>query len=194
MQKLYLIPMETGPNWHEIKYLKTRWGTGTIETPIAVMDYGFADLALVYCRDISPADHATLSAYPDVYTFPDLANLDLPVNDPDIDVFFEGVNIPTDWLTPSTSWRELLRQLAGMFQFNQRYRGISKGHSVWESADLDTRLNQMTQEEQAWFLAAVDSFGFNSSQINTNTRLRQLVKHAGTFWEGKPFHMGEFTL
>jgi hypothetical protein len=38
----------------------------------------------------------------------------------DLDTFFEGIGVPTDWLTPANTYLEFLRQTAAMFQFNQR--------------------------------------------------------------------------
>lgn len=203
MIKLYLLPIEEvpdpgsgkpifGPKYFDWPFDPDPPG---IDSRVALMDYGFMPYALVLAKNITQVDHDALILNADVFDFPD--NLDGPVNDPDVDTFFEGINLPTDWLTPATSWRELLRQTAGMFQFNQRYGGIAAHetgelHSIFDNADLSTRLRQMTVQEQSWFLATVDSFGFDSSQINDNNRLRLLVKQAGSYWEGQPFRMGGF--
>jgi hypothetical protein len=196
VDKFYLVPIEVlyplpddpdrmarGP-----KYFAWKFNPAGISSPWNLMDYGFVPFGLLYARGISQADHDALILNSDVYNFPD--DLDQPVTDPTIDVFFENFHIPTDWLTPSTTYRELLRQTAGMFQFNQRYGGLSGGHSIFEAADLDTRLRDMALGEQAWFLDTVASFGFDPGIVNTNSRLRQLVKMAGDFWAGQPFYMG----
>jgi len=195
MQKFYLVPAEevvsdSGRLYRGPEYFFWRMDT-TPETSIycsrKIMDYGPAPSMLVLALDITQEQHDSLVLHTDVFAFPDA--LDGPV-DQDIQVFFEGIHLPTDWLTPSTTWLELLRQVAGMLQFNQRYGEISEGHSIFETATLDTRLRQMTAEEQAWFMATVDSFGFDSSLVSTNSRLRQLVKTAGSYWDGEPFFMG----
>ena len=134
-------------------------------------------------------DHDALILNADVFSFPD--NLDQPVTDPNIDTFFENINIPTDWLTPATTYRELMRQTAGIFQFNQRYGGISGvGASIFDNADLDTRLRQMTTEEQEWFYLAVESFGYSRDLINDNNQLRLFIKQAGSYWEDQKFLIG----
>jgi hypothetical protein len=152
---------------------------------------------LLFTLDIDPGDHLTLIANSDVYLFP--ADLDTPVDDPGVDVFFEAIYIPTNWLTPATTWRELLRQLAGMFQFNQRYGGIAAQqtgelHSIFDTAGLDTRLNQMTAQEQVWFQMTIDSFteqfGLDPITAPGNQQLRNLVKTAGSFWDNLPFFLG----
>ena len=199
MQRFYLVPVEIRANKRGPKYFGNWGGSPSDPDPAGIdcqwgmMDYGFIPSALVLAKNITQVDHDALILNSDVYSFPEI--LSGPVNDLSVDTFFEDINIPTDWLTPATTWLELLRQLAGMFLFNQRYGGIAAEqtgelHSIFDTADLDTRLRQMTDQEQSWFLAAVDSFGFDSSQINDNSQLRLLVKQAGTFWEGQPIYMG----
>lgn len=194
MIRFYLMPIETINNCRGPKYIQ--WSAPGVESdpadlaiPFSMMDYGFLPNALVLAKSIGQADHDNLVANSDVFGFPE--NLDQPVSDPGIDTFFEAVNIPTDWLTPSTSYREMLRQMAGMFQFNQRYGGISGVNaSLFDNATLDTRLREMSDQEQAWFLATVESFGYEPALVPTNAKLRQLVKTAGTYWDDQTFYMG----
>ena len=196
MQRFYLIPIEMISGTRGPKYFSFLPGPPDptkITSGFSLMDYGFTPYGLVLAKEISQTDHDALILNSDVYLFPE--NLDQPVSDPNIDTFFEAIHLPTDWLTPSTTYRELTRQTAGMFLFNQRYGGIAAEqtgelHSVFDTATLDTRLRQMTDQEQAWFLETVEWFGFDSSVISDNSRLRQLVKQAGTFWEGQRIVMG----
>lgn len=194
-QRFYLIPIITVDKSRGPKYIQWETSRGVLVNPggpdigrWGMMDYGFLPTALLLAVDISDADHAILSPNSDVYSFP--VNLDAPVADPTIDTFFEALNIPTDWLTPANTYRELLHQLAGMFQFNQRYSGISGG-SLFDTANLDTRLRNMTAQEQEWFYLTFESFydlhGLDRSVINDNAQLRQLVKSAGNFWAGRNF-------
>jgi hypothetical protein len=194
MQKLYLIPVEQVGMSRGPMYFC--WQMEPVPDCIAcswsMMDYGFTNSALLVAKNITQEQHDGLVAHSDVFEFPD--NLDGPV-DQDIQAFFEGIHLPTDWLTPSTTWRELLRQVAGMMQFNQRYGGIAANetgelHSIFDTATLDTRLREMTTQEQAWFLATVASFGYDPNLVPTNARLRQLVKVAGDYWAGQSFYLG----
>ena len=206
MNRFYLVPVETvvfppddfgqvstsrGPKY--FSWSDDPDPPALVSTPWAMMDYGFVDSALLVAKNISQIDHDALILNADVFSFPD--NLDQPVTDPNVDTFFEAINLPTDWLTPATTYRDLMRQTAGIFQFNQRYSGIAANetgetHSIFDNADLSTRLRNMTAQEQVWFLATVDSFGVDSSLVNDNSRLRQLVKTAGDFWAGQTFILG----
>ena len=202
MLKLYLVPIEivsTGANTEARgpKYLVWKYDPDPpgIACNFGMMMYGFTPYALVAALDITQIDHDALILHSDVFAFPD--NLDASVSDPNIDTFFETIHVPTDWLTPSTSYRELLRQTAGMIQFNQRYGGIygeryGGWHSLFDTATLDTRLSQLATQEREIFLATVQSFGYDPSLIPTNARLRQLVKQAGSYWEGQPFYIGGY--
>lgn len=187
-----MLPIVTSGTSRRPKYFAFRPGEPGIQCHWAMMDYGFTDNALLVAKDITQEDHDALILNADVFLFPD--DLDGPV-DQDIQEFFEAVHLPTDWLTPSTSWRELLRQVAGMMKFNQRYAVIAAEatggfHSIFDSVGLDDRLRQMTVEEQAWFLATVAWYGYPPELVDVNAKLRQLVKFAGTFWDGQPFSLG----
>ena len=192
MQRFYLVPIEQIGNSRGPQYFRWRFNPSGIDCRWAMMDYGFVPSGLVLALDITQTDHDALILNSDVFAFPE--SLAGPV-DQDVQTFFEGIHVPTDWLTPATTWIELMRQLAGMFQFNQRYGGIAAEatgelHSIFDSATLDTRLRQMTDDEQGWFLATVESFGFDPGLVSDNARLRQLVRMAGDYWEDQPFMMG----
>src|SRR5262245_34697964 len=148
---LYLVPVETPlAGYRGPKYFRWRHGSGTITSPWSMMDYGFMPTALVWATGLSGADGSMLAAASGVYLWP--TNLDAPVTDPTIDAFFEGLQIPTDWLTPSTTYRELLRNMSGLFQFMQRYAVVSGGHSLFEGGvTLETNYNQLSAQQDVWF-------------------------------------------
>jgi len=131
MLRFYLIPVETINGWRGPKYFNWIMNTDGIVCQWGAMDYGFLPTMLLLA-DILQTDHDALILNTDVYSFPE--SLDDPISDPTIDAFFEGLHIPTDWLTPSTTYRELLRQTAGMFQFNQRYSGIAISFPLIQSS------------------------------------------------------------
>jgi hypothetical protein len=192
MIRFYLLPMIVIAGVRAPAYVMSDLTPDGIVTPWAAMDYGFAPTALLVAKDISQEDHDWLVAQPDVFAFP--VDLTEPVSQT-VQPFFEGVNLPTDWMTPATTYQELMRQTAGMFQFNQRYMGIAASltgelHSIFDNATLDTRLRQLTEDEQLWFLLTVESFGFNPALINDNAQLRLLVKQAADYWADQTFYLG----
>lgn len=203
MQRFYLLPKEEGiiANQFGPKYLKWKFNTENprIDTKWAAMPYGNLPTWLIFCHDISQTDHNFLTSQSDVYAFPE--NIDGPVNDSAIDSFFEPLHIPTDWLTPATTWRGLLRNMAGIFLFDQRYKGIAaeqtgKLHSLFDNMTLDNRYNDLTPQEKLWFDATIvwfeQAFGLNIPKILPNMKFRIITKMAGDFWENRPLYMGGF--
>jgi hypothetical protein len=190
--KIYLVPVEqNGPNrGPEYFVWRNDANPPSVNCRWSFMDYGFVNYALLIAHDITPADAATVSAKPDVYTFPD--NLDQPINDKAvIDAYFEAINLPTDWTTPATTYRELLRKVAGMMQFNQRYGGIS-GQSIFGGGvTLETNYNQLSAQQRAWFEQTLVDFGWFQG-VQGNPKMRTLAKQAGDLWGVKTFIMGGF--
>lgn len=191
MIQLYLLPIERNGQVRGPKYFACRVNDFTgIHCSWSMMDYGFMPSGLLLAKDIAQSDHDTLILNADVFVFPD--NLDQSLsNIQTIRTFFEAVSVPTDWLTPSNTYRELLRNLAGIFQFAQRYTGISLQPLFGTGITFDTRFRSLSAQEQAWFSQTVASFGYPSSIIQQNATFRQMLKMAGDAWT-QPFYLGGF--
>ena len=193
-QNFYLVPIEQIGSARGPEYFC--WRLNPIEEPCipsrwSMMDYGFLNNALVLAFGISQADNDALCLNANVYCFPD--NIDTPASQ-NAKSFMETINLPSDWTTPSTTNRELLRRLAGMLQFNQRYGGtVCPGQTFLGSGGitLDTKWNALTSQQQACFNNSLASFGFPSG-VTGNPSLRTLIKRGGDLWDGVPFFMGGF--
>jgi hypothetical protein len=213
MDKLYLLPIqriiddigdERGPKyikWRDVGELDPGDNIVIVEGlegyRWSMMDYGFADFGLVLIMDISQVDHVALVLNADVYEWPALDALDVSIDPQDnLDVFFENIGIPTDWLNPANTYLEFLRQTAAMFQFNQSYAGIAAQQSgtthdlLVDSGGLNVRYNSWDQNIQDWFDATLVKL--NYPPIQGNPSLRQLMKSAGNLWGNKPFVIGGF--
>ena len=145
------------------------------------------------CADPDPADVAVLQSKPDVYVFPD--DLSGPVADPSIDVFFDAINLPTNWLTPSSTYLDLVKRTAGIVLFNQTFAGISGGLSIWDNGtNLDTRLRDLPSNYVEYFFQSIEAYGLPRSAINVNQSLRTLVRQAGSYWDSLPIKFGRVTI
>lgn len=192
-QQFYLVPIEQIGNSRGPEYFFWRFDNdaGSFRESWAMMDYGFLNNALLLAFNMTQADHDALCAHIDVYCFP--SDLDTPASQA-LKVFVEGINIPNDWTTPSTTNRELLRKLAGIMQFNQRYGGsICPGQTFLGTGGvtLDTKWNALTAKQQTCFSNTIASFGV-SYTVSGNPSLRTLIKRGGDIWDGIPFYMGGF--
>lgn len=191
-ENFYLVPVETAGNGARgPEYFAWRWDDdpGSISARWGSADYGFIPTMLLVAFDMDQADNDSLCANLDVYCFPD--NIDQAVTDAGIDAFFEGLNIPTDWLTPSTTYRELIRSTMGMFQYNQRY-SAECGHSLLGDGGytLDVKYNAMSVADRDCFDAVSASFGLPSVVGNPN--LRTLIKRVDSYWQAQTFYLGGF--
>lgn len=192
-QQFYLVPIQTiNTSYRVPSYFCSRFVTSNcIASQWALMDYGILPNGLLLAINISQADNDALCLHADVYCFPD--NLDTPASQ-SLKGFVEGINIPSDWTTPSTSNRELLRKLAGMMQFNQRYSGsVCPGETFLGvgGVTLDTKWNALTTHQKDCFNQTVITFGV-SFTVSGNPSLRTIIKRAGDFWDGIPFYLGSF--
>jgi hypothetical protein len=193
-QNFYFVPIEQVGSFRGPEYLCWRGnpiGEPCIVAHFAMMDYGFINNALVLIFDITQADHDALCLNADVLCFPD--DIDTPAS-ANAKAFVETVNLPSDWTTPSTTNRELLRRMAGMLQFNQRYGGtVCVGETFLGAGGitLETKWNALSQHQQDCFNNTLTSFGFPSG-VQGNPSLRTLIKRGGDLWDGVPFFMGGY--
>ena len=195
MQRFYVLPLESPDGIHRgPKYLAWRFNPSGIATAWGMMDFGALSSAIVLCPDISISDDATLTTgHADVFAFPE--NIAPAISGADrlvMDGFFEPLNIPTDWLTGSSTYLQFLRTMAGLFQFAQRYASTSNGASIFDNGrNLSSRLNGFSAQERTWFDSTVASFGYPAP--SGNPTLRQLAKQIGDLWGAAPFTLAGIT-
>lgn len=196
--QIYLLSIEQVGTVRYPKYFKWREFNPTgIKCLWNIMDYGFVNTCLMVAHDITQTDHDALILNADVFPFP--PNIDQPVsNQSTIDILFEAANLPTNWMTPSTTYRELLRQVAGIMQFNIRYEEQARMDGVFlqslfgNGITLESNWNNLSANQKKWFNDAVHSFGFPQNVIG-NPKLRTLAKQAGDLLANKNFILGGVT-
>lgn len=128
MQRLYVVPVEyfyqENVTYYGPRYFRWRFGTGTLNQRGSIL-YGYIQACLVL-GDVTQAEHDALILNADVFDFPE--NLGANIDSGDMQAlrdWFEALNIPTNWLTPANTYRELIRQTGAMFRFSTNYARIS---------------------------------------------------------------------
>ena len=189
MIRYYILPIitiqEYGVNNRVPKYvheLPINWG---------MMDYGLIDAALVGA-EVTQAQHEQLVANPDVEAAPE--NLDQNISDiaiPRVQAVMEQLRIPAGWIDNTYTYREILRMIAGLFQFSQRYWGMHHEVLINNQAQLDLRWNQIPQDKQDRIKATADNLGYDYSEVQPTWLIRQILKHLGDQWGEKPFYIIE---
>ena len=181
-------------------YLYNRHQPTGYQCSWSAVRYGRDDVWLVRVNNLSVADYNALAARPDVYVFPLDADLDSPISDKArIDAFFEQFRIPTNWTTPSTTYRQLLKALVNMSLVLQRYYGIRALAGTPEElfsggVTLETKFSALTVDQRAALQKAVNELAETNVPINPNMTLRQLLKAASDYLQTIPVIVGGFAL
>lgn len=188
MHRLYIVPSEsynpgTGVVYYGPLYFAWRFGSGTLAYT-GLKKYGFVNGYLV-AAELEQADHDWLLTQPNVYVFPEYANIDNPIPpQDDLHDVFETFHVPTDWLTPSSTYREFIQQTNGIFEFGGRYQAIAGQNGappqteLWDVLTLDTKYSAFPADVKVWFNLTLESFGFNPALILPNMTMRQMLKTA----------------
>jgi hypothetical protein len=188
MWRLYAIPIiGTGssrldprrPNY--VEALGIAW---------SMMDYGSLPTGLV-AADVTQAEHDALAANADVDPF--AADLDTALGAASTTVRsrLEANRIPTQWVTGATTYRELARFVAGLFQFAQRHTGLH-AEDIIGSGALDSRWRDLAAAQQARIQATATSFGYTLT-AGQNTPMRDVLTQMSNQWGAQPFYLGGMT-
>lgn len=201
--RLYVLPMErnTEMNSRGPRYLA--WSRdpdpsdNVGETAWSWLPYGLRDWAIA-AVEASATVHTALAAKADVQQIP--ANLDSTVGQANRDAaraFLEDAALPGQWIQNGTTWREVVRTVAGFIQFAQRYDGIRQAAEPGAPAlgnQLAGNLSQQWGNLPAGIRSAVleagASFGYDMSFIVDTTLVRAILKSLADLWGDKPFHFG----
>ena len=207
MNALALIPVVTTlwadrePTW-TLAYMHNRFtnpGGYRCEYHWSIK-YGRSDVWLVRILGISQTDLDALAAKPDVYMFPDIAALDTPITDKArIDTFFESFNIPTNWTTASTTYRQLLRALGCIGVILAKYYGIRWEAGVRDEllelgVTLETRFRNLGAAQQAALQQAINELAGQTVPINQNMTLRTLLNLAREYMQSYPLTLMDLVI
>lgn len=207
MQRLYLVPSEAiQPPESDTTYFGPKYfawrspavsGSGSLPK-LGQRDYSFVNCYIVLA-DLSQADHDALILNADVFAFP--VDLDQSIAAADIAplrTIFEGFNVPTDWLTPANTYRELVRQMYGIVKFAGKFAviaaelGYPSQTFLFNSVDLDTRYRDFPVGTQEIFEATVAWYGIDPGLIKPNSTMRQMLKLASDAIQ-EPMPLGGYT-
>lgn len=197
MDRFYFLPTEVLPDGSRVpKYLrvKLRDGsyTGTIDNSrVATMRYGLVPAALVLVFGIDQANHDALVANSDVIAVPE--NLDNNVAGaaiPTIENLFNVLMIPSGWVTTSYTYREVLRRVAGLFQFSQRYQGVFHEPMLTAQSQWNLIINTLSGLAIAKWMVVAMSFGYDVSGIQGTWTVKQALWYLSDQWGANPILLG----
>ena len=201
MIRCYLLPIESvvledgniarGPKYFQWRLdpdppgLAVKWG---------MMDYGLIDAALLVA-EVTQEQHDTLLLNSDVTSPPE--NIDQNIASgaiPAVQAALETLRIPADWVTTAFTYRQILRMVAGLFQFAQRHHALHNEQLIDSQAQLDLRWNQIPIARRNRILATADSLNYDYSAVQNTWLIRRILKHLSDQWGVTVFHIGGFDL
>lgn len=202
MIHFYLDPVEEiqlgGTTYRGPKYIKWLHGTGTImpvtEELVNWLDYGLRPTMLVVI-DISDADHAFMASQDDVIDVP--LNIDNTISAAALGAVqdaLELLKVPGTWVTTTNTYRDVLRAVAGLFSFAQKYHAMWLEQLVENNVDLGLKWSQIPQAKRTKVLATADALGIDYSPVTNQWTIRQILKFLADFWIETPFNFGFVTL
>ena len=174
-QRFYLVPEESTGTHRGPKYFAWRFGAGTYQA-IDWIDYG-AEPAFLVLADLSGVDHTALAAEVDSIAVP--SNLDNNISAialSQVKDALELLNIPSNWMTVSNTYRQVLKAVTVMFFILQRLNAKIGTEKLFSSNTLDTRFNQLPQKIRQDLKAAGDELGYDTTGLTGTSTIREILK------------------
>lgn len=138
----------------------------------------FGDRPRCICAaDVTNGQHTSLMANADVLAAP--ANLDNVLTAQVANTAqtqLEALNIPAQWIAAGLTWRQVVKRLAGMFDFCQRVQGR---HQLLNGVGLNDTVGDIPQGVRQALADAADDLGLDRSDITLATTIREALRLMG---------------
>lgn len=156
----------------------------------AMMDYGLINAALLMA-DVTQEQHEALVAEADVASPPQ--NIDQTISEiaiPQVQNVLEALRIPADWVNTTYTYRQILRMLAGLFLFAQRYHAMHGEVLIDNQAALGLRWNQIPVARRQRVTATADELGYSYGEVQNTWLIRRILFHLAQQWGATPIYIG----
>lgn len=137
--------------------------------------YGQLSYVLVHLPNVDQVTHDVLVANPDVIAFPENLSNTVGGNRNTVEAALESVKVPSSWITPQTTYAEILTRMRKLFQFTQRFHAwFAKRvmNAIW---DNDTQLDQLPGFLIEDIQDACNSMSIDHSGITANMPIRDAI-------------------
>lgn len=153
-----------------------------------MMDYGLEPVCL-FASDVTEARHAELIAHADVTEIPQNLETQVGGNLARLQAILDGYNIPNDWITSTTTYKQVFRAVATLFQVMQKFHHGSLERLFKTGITLDTRMNQLPGAARNTLQEAVEKTGLDPAELKGTNTLKAALKNIAT--QGKESsHLG----
>jgi len=154
------------------------------------MRYGFNEEVYLVAADVTTQQHNALAAHTDVTTIP--ANIDGNISAgalTAVKAALEALRIPGNWVTTSHTYRQVLRMVAGLFQFSKRHFKLHSKILIPTANNMDQTWGDLPLLVRQELQATADSFGYDYSGVTGSTTIRTILKSLADQWGDQPIDM-----
>ena len=173
MIRFYILPIVTVYDESMMADVRVAKYIYDLSVDRGMMDYGLIDAALAVAV-VTQAQHELIMSNPDVEAAPE--NIDQNISDiaiPRVKAVMEQLRIPAGWVDNTYTYRQILRMIAGLFQFAQRYWGMHSEILIDNQAQLDLKWNQIPLARRNRIKATADNLGYDYSEVTNQWTIRQ---------------------
>lgn len=191
--RLYIVP-KVGSGTSADPYRPKYWNTILTGLYWGAYRFGNEPTLLICVRNIPEAVDAQMVAQSDVTALPLDLDTQVAAGLTTVRDTLEALNIPATWITASSTFREVVRSVSGLFQFLQRLGFYTQERLFSSGITLNTRWTQLSPVMQAALTSAAQSFGYSTASMTGNTTLRALLKELSDAWGSAPFYIAGIEL
>lgn len=176
MNRIYLMPLVVNAEGaREPKYRSEYLVEGV---GAAVLPYGLEPVCLVRLTDIDLTVHALLNAHADVTAVPENIDQDIDAQLTIVEAKLDDLQIPRQWVTSNTSYRSMLRVVAGIFELEniRTGAGIGAAQLLSGGVTLATKWSQLSAAAKNSLTALALQLELDTSAVTNNTTVRQMWK------------------
>jgi len=196
--RFYLMPtIDDGFGRLSPKYISTLYnpaGGDVLKVRAGLMRYGFNEEVYLAAADVTTPQHNALVAHADVTTVP--ANIDGNISAGALQAVkdaLEVLRIPGNWVTTGHTYRQVLRTVAGLFQFSKRHFALHNKILIPTANNMDHVWSDLPLAVRQELQATADALGYDYSGVTGSTPLRTILKSLADQWGSQPFDMGGVT-
>ncbi|MBA3843513.1 MAG: hypothetical protein H0X39_13040 [Actinobacteria bacterium] len=174
MIRFYLVPALAVGDRRGPKYFN--WFTAPtplLLNPWEARDYG-NEPAMLLASDLSDADDATLTSQSDVTKFADNLDAALGANLATMQAALAALNIPGQMLTATSTYRETVRGIMGVFGVAQCMQG--KGYNIFSPGiTLSSTMASLPAAARTALSACGTALGYVISSVTGTSTVRDLL-------------------
>lgn len=193
---VYVVPTETVTSPHGQQVQQGKYFAvlqSGVSGQLTQFLYGPELTAMFIARDVDPAAHALMAAFPDCITVPDLAQ-NVGAQRQAVENALEALNLPAGWVTTGMSYGSIVRFVAIFFLFMQAFRGRGGSRLFTGGVTLQTQWGDLPAGVRTTLAETAQQLGLNTSGVTANTRIRAILKGLADQWPLVSIVAGEATL